>query len=120
MPTLLRLAGIEWEGRLLGRDLLTTPGHERTFSFCWYRTYCMAMVEDGVKYVYHFGRRPLEAFDLGQTDEGRNMADDLPGRRVLAARNRMAAMAASVDGFWEGREPVEAREERPPPPAARE
>jgi hypothetical protein len=120
MPTLLRLAGIEWEGRLLGRDLLTTPGHERTFSFCWYRTYCMAMVEDGVKYVYHFGRRPLEAFDLGQTDEGRNMADDLPDRRVLAARNRMAAMAASVDGFWEGREPVEAREERPPPPAARE
>jgi lipoteichoic acid synthase len=105
VPTLLRLAGAGWEGALPGRDLFASPGHQRVFSSCWYPDYCLAMVEGEMKFVYHFGRRPLEAFDLARDPaESRNVADELPASRVIAARDRMAALNASVARFWAERD----------------
>ncbi|HUO87282.1 MAG TPA: hypothetical protein VM617_07810, partial [Thermoanaerobaculia bacterium] len=91
------------------RSLLASPGHERIFSFCWYRDFCMAMVEERYKYVYHFGRKPLEVFDLHRDPgENRDLADDLPEEQITDALLRMAAMERSVERFWELRQPTAA------------
>jgi len=108
MPTLLRLAGVEWRGELPGRDLFQTRGHDRVFSFCWYRDYCMAMIEatgEGGrgrrKFVHHFGRRPPEAFELGDDPgEQRDVADQLPTGELREAERRMLGRARSIDRFW--------------------
>ena len=101
LPTLLELAGIPHQGTLPGRSLLSTGGHDRVFSSCWYDRFCLAMREGDRKVVYHFGRSPTEVFDLG-ADPGE--LDDLSGRlppaELAELEARVVAFQLSVDGFW--------------------
>ena len=102
-PTVLALADLPWRGSVPGRDLFSTPGAERIVTSCWYTDYCLAMREGESKFVYHFGIRPTEVFDLAaDPGERRDLADQLPAAEVQAAEERMVAFKLSIDGFWEG------------------
>ncbi len=106
LPTVLGLLGVEWQGRLPGRDLLTSPGHERVLSSCWYRNVCLAERSGDRKVVYHFGMRPLEVFDLAaDPGEQRDLAPGLEGAEVREIEARLRGAKLSIDAFWR-RHPV--------------
>jgi arylsulfatase A-like enzyme len=101
VPTLLELAGARWRGVLPGRSLLTTPGHERVATFCWYPSTCAALRQGDRKVVYHFGRRPTEVFDLAaDPGETRDLAPALPAEEVAAAERALVGLKLSVDAFY--------------------
>lgn len=106
LPTLLELTGVSWEGVLPGRSLLREDGHERVVSSCWYTDYCLAMREGDLKYVYHFGMRPTEVFDLVRDPlERHSLAETLPPEELRQAESRMLGAKLSVDAFWQDRPP---------------
>ena len=84
-----------------GLDLLTTRGHERVLSSCWYRNVCLAERSGDRKVVYHFGMRPLEVFDLAQ-DPGElaDLAPELDGAEIREAEERLLGAKLSIDAFW--------------------
>jgi arylsulfatase A-like enzyme len=101
LPTLLELAGAEWKGVVPGRSLLSSEGHPRVFSFCWYPNFCAAMREGEEKFVYHFGRLPTEVFDLA-TDPGEehDIAASVDPAKIAAAERRIVAMKLSTEAFY--------------------
>ncbi len=107
LPTVLELLGASWEGRLPGRSLLTTEGHPQVVSSCWYEDYCLSMREGPLKFVYHYGRRPTEVFDLQQDPgERRNIAELVSRERIDTAEQQMLRTRYTADlvyGFYPGR-----------------
>ena len=101
-PTLLNLAQVSWEGTVPGKDLFSTAGSPRLITSCWYTDYCLAMREGDRKYVYHYGIRPTEVFDLA-TDPGEldDLAPRLDEEEIRSAEERMLAFKLSIDGFWD-------------------
>ncbi|MBM4352511.1 MAG: LTA synthase family protein [Deltaproteobacteria bacterium] len=65
VPTVLELAGLELDkGEFLGRSLLqAVPEDRQLFFSCWFKRRCMAMREGPIKYIYHFGLKPMEVYD---------------------------------------------------------
>ena len=101
LPTLLEVLGVPWEGRLPGRSLLTTAGHERVFSSCWYTDYCVGMRHGTTKVVSHYNRQPLEVFDLARDPgERQDLAPSITAAELAAAEREVVQWKRSVDAFW--------------------
>jgi arylsulfatase A-like enzyme len=66
LPTTLELAHLPWQGLLPGRSLLSSPGHKLIISSCWYAAACLSLRTGDLSFVFHFGRIPMEIFDLRQ------------------------------------------------------
>ncbi len=102
LPTVMNLAELPWRGQVLGNDLLSTDGAERIVTSCWYTDYCLAMREGPRKYVYHYGIRPTEVFDLTtDREERQGLAEGLEAEEVQEAEERMLGFKLSIDSFWE-------------------
>ncbi|HTM45402.1 MAG TPA: sulfatase [Polyangiaceae bacterium] len=101
LPTILELAHLPWKGVLPGKSLLSTPGHERIITSCWYPASCLAMREGDTSFVFHFGHIPLEVFDL-KTDPGQlhNIAADVPQATQERAIDYMLSDVASVQTYY--------------------
>ncbi len=92
LPTLADLLSGELTGgHLPGRSLLAPadPGR-RLYHAGWIENQSMALRENGLKYVYHFDRRPVEAFDL---------VDDPTERLDISARLSPALIAGKVENM---------------------
>jgi arylsulfatase A-like enzyme len=103
LPTLLRLAGIDWEGELPGADLFAAAGHERVFSFCWYTDFCAAMRDGEHTWIYHFGRRGTELYSAADPEQTLDLADGVTEEERREAEARILAMKLSIDRFWSAR-----------------
>lgn len=102
LPTVLEILGVPWEGLLPGRSLLTTDGHERVFSSCWYTDYCAGMRSGTTKVVSHYNRQPLEVFDLARdAGERRDLAPSMAAAELAAAEREVVQWKRSVDAFWD-------------------
>jgi arylsulfatase A-like enzyme len=101
LPTLLELAQLPWEGLLPGASLLSTPGHEQLITSCWYPADCMTLRRGDLAFVFHFGRIPLEVFDLKQDpQQQRDIAAQLDEDTKEAAINTMLNEFASVQIYY--------------------
>ncbi|MGH9464569.1 MAG: LTA synthase family protein [Thermoanaerobaculia bacterium] len=101
LPTVLGLLAVPWEGKLSGRDLLAPEGHELVASSCWYASTCMSARIGDTKVVYHFGRWPLEVYDLASDPgERHDLAPGLPRETVDEVEDRLLGYKVSVDRFW--------------------
>ena len=104
LPTVLELIGYSWQGRLPGQSLLTGSGHDATYSSCWFTDTCLAMREKDLKFIFHFGLRPTEVFDLAvDPAERRNLASSLDPADLRRAEGRMLGWKLSIDAFWQQR-----------------
>ncbi|MBT8400197.1 MAG: LTA synthase family protein [Rhodothermia bacterium] len=68
VPTIAELMEARFaEGQIPGRSLLGERPDRRLYHAGWIENQSMAVRDGGRKYVYHFGRKPIEVFDL-ETD----------------------------------------------------
>ncbi|WP_447968964.1 LTA synthase family protein [Nitrospira sp. M1] len=101
MPTILELLGVHIQGKLPGKSLFTTEGHEYVVSSCWYTNYCLALRQANWKFIYHFGRRTPEVFDLKNDPyETVNRINDVPEDLEGQAWHKMLQFKASVDEYY--------------------
>lgn len=65
LPTVLDLLNYRVEGRKYPGYSLLNPPEDRTLMFnCWYDARCLASLRGSDKYVYHYGKRDEQLFDL--------------------------------------------------------
>jgi len=66
VPTVIELAGLELKkGEFLGQSLLQpVPEERQLFASCWFKRRCLALREGPIKYIYHYGLRPMEVYDV--------------------------------------------------------
>lgn len=70
LPTILELTGIKVGEQLPGKSLLSSTGHESLAGACWYNNHCAIYYKTtGEKYIYWYGRKPNEYFQLRQDPE---------------------------------------------------
>ncbi|GJL55718.1 MAG: hypothetical protein NPIRA02_28500 [Nitrospirales bacterium] len=101
MPTILELLGVQIQGKLPGKSLFTTEGHDYVVSSCWYTNYCLALRQRNWKFIYHYGRQAPEIFDLRNDPyETMNRINDAPQDLQSQAWHNMLQFKASVDEYY--------------------
>jgi arylsulfatase A-like enzyme len=101
LPTVLDILGVGWRGRLPGRSVLSGPPHDFVLSSCWYTKTCLALRSGRMKYVYHFGRKPTEVFDLERDPlETQDLRAEVTSGLVDAAEARMLSLYASIHQYY--------------------
>jgi arylsulfatase A-like enzyme len=101
VPTVLELAQLPWKGLLPGASLLSSPGHDRLVTSCWYPAECMTLRQGDLAFVFHFGRIPLEVFDLRQDPaQQHDVASRFDDQTKEAAIDVMLNELASVQVYY--------------------
>jgi lipoteichoic acid synthase len=103
LPTVLELLGYEVEnGEYPGYSLLHPIPEDRTLYFsCWFEEACLASIEGIEKYIYHYGDRPEEIFDLqSDSSEQHNLAGERPKEELDKRREDLLAWRSSVQAEY--------------------
>jgi phosphoglycerol transferase MdoB-like AlkP superfamily enzyme len=113
MPTVLGLLGMTLEPDLTAGDDLRTLSRDRPIrAHCWFERYCMAHIEGDMKYIYHFGNRPEQVFDLSADPYEQHDVAAQHGALIEARRGALQAWRVWTNALWEQR----LRESRTPTP----
>lgn len=101
LPTVLELAQLPWQGLLPGRSLLSSPGHEVIITSCWYAGSCLSLRSGDLSFIFHFGRIPLEVFNL-RHDPGQlhDIADQFDEATKEQAIDLMLAEMVSYQRYY--------------------
>lgn len=104
LPTVLDLIGATpTGGRPLSPSLLSpVPADRRLLHACWRTRGCAAERTGARKIIDPADQRPVVAHDL-EADPTERRPRALPGPEAAAARARLAAWRATVNGRWEAR-----------------
>jgi lipoteichoic acid synthase len=104
LPTVADLLGYEVRGGAYpGASMLSPPEGRTLMASCYHEHTCLASIRDEEKYVYNFGNKPDEYFDLSNDPYERNNIIEQQGdEKIETLRDDLLA--------WEGR--VEASYER--------
>lgn len=101
VPTVLNLAGIEWTGTVLGKDILGGDGHEYVISSCWQARRCLAMRVGDMKFIYRYGRGQMEVYDLSaDPGEQHNIADQYPAAVLSGVEMMMLEARGGIDQYY--------------------
>jgi lipoteichoic acid synthase len=103
LPTVLDLLGHGVEGgRYPGRSLLAPPEDRTLMASCWYEEECLASIKGDEKYVYFYGDRPEQLFDLSQDPkEENNLATKVPKGSLRERREAVLRWAAKVKAVYD-------------------
>ncbi len=76
---------------------------DRTLKFsCWYENRCLASVRGDEKYIYHFGDRPEEFYDLSEDPlEKNNIVGEIPPEKIKARREELLEWRARSDAAYD-------------------
>lgn len=107
MPTVLNLLGYKATdgGGYKGRSMLATPDEHRTLHFsCWDDYTCLASVKDNKEYIYFFGNKPAEVYDLQKDPQEKNdIADTIPREMLNERRAELLQWYSKVNATYEPR-----------------
>lgn len=103
LPTVLELVGVRWEGALPGLSLLDPDGHQYVVSSCWLRRRCIALRIGDLKFIDHYGRAPMEIYDLAaDPEEKEDLAAFYPRAVKRAAEARLRRIQADLESVYLG------------------
>jgi arylsulfatase A-like enzyme len=101
VPTILEMLQLPWKGLLPGTSLFNPAGHERLVTSCWYPAECMTLRQGDLAFVFHFGRIPLEVFDLSKDPmQQHDIAGQFDEPTKEAAIDIMLNELASIQVFY--------------------
>jgi arylsulfatase A-like enzyme len=101
VPTILEMARLPWKGVLPGSSLFNPAGHDRLVTSCWYPAECMTLRQGDLAFVFHFGRIPLEVFDLAKDPkQQRDIAAQFDEPTKEAAIDAMLNELASIQVYY--------------------
>jgi len=103
LPTVIEMLGYEVEnGEYPGYSLLHPIPEDRTLFFsCWFEETCLASIEGTGKYIYHYGDRPDELFDLSKDSlEEHNLAGEYGRAQMAERREELIEWRSSVDAEY--------------------
>jgi lipoteichoic acid synthase len=107
-PTVAEVLGLEVRGGAApGRSLLSDDdGHRALYFTTHFDNASLAMRDGDRKYIYWFGRRPMEVYDLAR-DPGEKVdrADEVPASELVAAERDLRAWLRAVRATYVGEQP---------------
>ena len=108
LPTVLDLLGYGVAGgEYPGSSLLDAMPEDRTLrAACWYEQECLTSVKGDEKFIYYYGDRPDQLFDLSADPlERDNLAGERPEGSLDERRRGLLRWAAEVEAAYEAPDP---------------
>ena len=103
MPTVADLLNYDIEGGdYRGASILSPPRNRTLMASCFHDERCLASIKDNKKYIYHYGNKADEFFDL-TTDPGEknNIAEQQPEKELKKRREDLLVWQAKVNAIYE-------------------
>jgi lipoteichoic acid synthase len=103
LPTVADLLGYRIEGDTYpGASMLDPPEHRTLRASCYHVRTCLGSIVDGEKYIYHYGNRADEYFDLSEDPRERhNIIESQSEEKIEALRNDLLRWEGRVEAFYE-------------------
>ncbi|MCA1728168.1 MAG: sulfatase-like hydrolase/transferase [Actinobacteria bacterium] len=103
LPTVLDMLGYEVkDGEYPGYSLLHSLPEDRTLNFsCFHEDQCLASIEGDKEYIYHYGNRPDEVFDLSEDPlEQNDLASEYSKEELDKRRARLLKWQTEVNAIY--------------------
>jgi len=104
LPTLVDALGYRVKGgEYPGISLFGPERENRTHRMSCYQPFtCLMSIEDGEKYIYHYGNEREEYYDLSEDPlEKENIADEQESEKLESRRDDLLSWRAGVDEIYE-------------------
>ena len=107
LPTVADMLGYRIEGGSYpGTSMLSAPEDRTLMASCYQEQTCLASIKNGEKYIYSYGNRGEEYYDLSKDPkEQNNLIDEQNDKRIDALRKDLLKWQARVDAAYEERRP---------------
>ena len=109
LPTVADVLGYEVEGGdYPGFSMLSPPEDRKLMASCYHERTCLASIEGDEKYIYSYGNRGEEFYDLS-TDpkERKNLIADQGEKKIEDLRDDLLAWEARVGSSYDQQRPQE-------------
>jgi phosphoglycerol transferase MdoB-like AlkP superfamily enzyme len=105
LPTVADLLGYRIEGGTYpGASMLDPPEHRTLRASCYHVRTCLASIKDDKKYIYNYGNKADEYFDLSEDPQERHNIIEAQGEeKIEALRGDLLRWEARVDASYEQR-----------------
>ena len=103
LPTVTDLLGYEIEdGTYPGASVLQVPEDRKLVASCYQENRCLASIEGSKKYIYYYGNKEAEYYDLAEDPREReNLADEQGAEKLEDLRYDVLAWQAQVKSSYE-------------------
>jgi len=109
LPTVADLLGYAVHGGTYpGTSMLTPPEDRTLMASCYHEHTCLASIKDDEKYIYHYGNKADEYFDLSVDPYERdNIIEQQGEAKIEALREDLLAWEGRVEASYERQSPGE-------------
>ena len=109
LPTVADMLGYRVEGGdYPGFSMLSPPGDRKLMASCYHERTCLASIDGDQKYIYSYGNRGEEYYDLSEDPEERNnLIEEQPEKKIEDLRDDLLAWEARVESSYEQQRPRE-------------
>jgi lipoteichoic acid synthase len=103
LPTVADMLGYEIEGgQYPGFSLLSPPEDRKLVASCYHERTCLASIEGDEKYIYSYGNRGEEYYDLSEDPlEKKNIIDEQPDGKIEDLRDDLLTWEARVESSYD-------------------
>ena len=103
VPTVTDMLGYDIEdGTYPGTSVLGAPKDRKILASCYQENHCLASIEGPKKYIYYYGNKEDEYYDLADDPlERENLAQEKSDERLQALRYDLLAWRAQVQASYE-------------------
>jgi lipoteichoic acid synthase len=85
-----------------GASMLAPPEHRTLRASCYHVRTCLASIRDDKKYIYHYGNKAEEFFDLSEDPQERhNIIESQGEEKVQALRKDLLRWEGRVEASYE-------------------
>lgn len=112
LPTVADLLGYDIGGGTYpGFSILDPPKDRTLMASCYQEQNCLTSIQGDDKYIYHYGNKGEEFFDLSKdSDERKNIIDKQDDEKIKGLRNDLLAWESKIKAIYEQR--LESNRER--------
>ncbi|HET7479809.1 MAG TPA: sulfatase-like hydrolase/transferase [Rubrobacteraceae bacterium] len=104
LPTLADILGYDIKGGTYpGSSMFSVPKNRTLMASCYHENTCLASIKGDEKYIYHFGQRDDEFFDLSKDPHEQDNLDEDHKKEMEKRRHDLLAWEAKVKAIYDQR-----------------